>query len=74
MRVKNGEARIWCTLDVHARYTVATRGSGVEHLQVLLLPVTVLPLGLLRQHQLLFVMTSVFILKQNSYCNNLIGK
>ena len=63
MRVEDGEARVWRALDVHARYPVPARGPGVEYLEVLLLPVAVLPLGLLGQHQLLLVVTGVIILQ-----------
>ena len=55
MGVEDGEAGVRRALDVHAGDAVTACGAGVEHLQVLLLPVTVLPLCLLRQHQLLLV-------------------
>ena len=63
MRVEYSEARVWRALDVHARYPIPARGARVEHLEVLLLPVAVLPLRLLGQHQLLLVVTDVIVLQ-----------
>ena len=63
VRVEDGEASIGGALDVHAGDPVTARSSGVEHLQALLLPLTVLPLRLLAQHQLLLVVGAVFILE-----------
>ena len=55
MRVEDGEASIGGALDVHTGNPVTPGSSGVEHLQALLLPLAVLPLSLLAQHQLLLV-------------------
>ena len=62
--VEDGEARVGRALHEHAGDPVAARRAGVEHLQVLLLPVTVLPLRLFRQVQLLLVSALVLILGQ----------
>ena len=61
--VKDGEARVGRAFDVHARDPVAARGPSVEHLEVVFLEITVLPLRLLGQHELLFVVTPILVLQ-----------
>ena len=60
--VQDGEAGVGRALDEHAGDAVAARSACVEHLQVLLLPVAVLPLCLVREVQLLLVARLVLIL------------
>ena len=60
--VQDGEASVGRTLDEHAGDAVAAGRARVEHLQVLLLPVTVLPLRFVREVQLLLVPRLVLIL------------
>ena len=62
MAMQDGEAGVGRTLDEHAGDTVAPCSARVEHLQVLLLPVAVLPLCLVREVQLLLVAGLVLIL------------
>ena len=63
--VQDGEAGVGRALDEHAGDAVAARSACVEHLQVLLLPVAVLPLRLVREVQLLLVARLVLILSIN---------
>ena len=60
--MEDGEAGVGRALDEHAGDAVAARGACVEHLQVLLLPVAVLPLRLVREVQLLLVAGLILIL------------
>ena len=62
MAMQDGEAGVGRTLDEHAGNAVAAGCARVEHLQVLLLPVTVLPLCFVREVQLLLVPRLVLIL------------
>ena len=50
VRMEDGEPGVRAALDEHARDSVSTVGPSVKHFQVLLLPVRVLPLGLLCEH------------------------
>ena len=65
VRVEDGEARVWRALDEHAGDPVAARRACVEHLEVLLLAVRVLPFRLVRQVQLLLVCRPLLILQKS---------
>ena len=65
--VEDCEACVGSALDEHAGDPVAARRAGVEHLQVLLLAVAVLPLGLVGEVQLLLVPRLIFILSSKRH-------
>ena len=62
MAVQDGEAGVGGALDEHAGDAIAARCACVEHLQVLLLAIAVLPFRLVCEVQLLLVPRLVLIL------------
>ena len=64
MAVQDGEAGVGGALDEHAGDAVAAGCPCVEHLQVLLLSITVLPLRLVCEVQLLLVPRLILILSE----------